>query len=362
VAGAAFLFDTVPPIATRVLILLLTSALLAYLGWMAPREGRLARSLLFALATVELLAVNIGLSPVLPAWRLGPPAWAAAVGPSAKRFYVSRASRGLPTDDDIDLSSVQLRPPQGLNVIEGRTVMGATLAFTPAAWGIRELLSYDLTELWPIEHARAVNRFARADRAGRFRFLARGGVRYCLLGSPPRPGLPPIQFVGESFGTLAVYDCIPDARRVYVVAAATVIPDLDAQLARLFDESFADGSTIMLEQPAPDSSGLPRVPGRASARITSDGDDQVTIDATADAPGGFLVLLDSFDRNWRVEVDGQPAPLLRANALYRAVRIAPGDHEVRFTFRPMQLYVSSAVSGLAALMVIALAFKRPRHR
>ena len=69
--GAAFLFSSVPPVATRALILLATSTLLAYLGWRAAVEGRLARLLLFGLVG-ELLVANAGLNPVLPASRLGP--------------------------------------------------------------------------------------------------------------------------------------------------------------------------------------------------------------------------------------------------------------------------------------------------
>ena len=104
VAGAAYLFSAVPPIATRGLILLATSALLVYLGWAGGHVGRLARMLLFGLATVELLAASAGLNPVLPASRLGPPAWTAALAAHpAERFYFGGKFRGLLVQSDIDL-------------------------------------------------------------------------------------------------------------------------------------------------------------------------------------------------------------------------------------------------------------------
>jgi hypothetical protein len=359
VAGAAFLFSSVPPIATRVLILLLTSALLAYLGWAAKREGRLARALLIGLAMVELIAVNADLNPVLPASQLGPPSWITALkGNPNDRFYFGGKFRGTLIEGDIDLPQVQWRPPRGLSVEQGRSVMVANVALTPAAWGVRELLSYDLPLLWSLEHALAEGRFEYADRAERLRFLARGGVRYCLVGTPPRPDMSPIQLVGEDFGPMGVFECVPDVRRVYVVSQASIIPDTKAQLARLFEESFEADSTVMLERPAPDAAGLPGAGGAASARITHEEEQEILIEATAGTPSGYLVLLDTFDRDWRVEVDGAPAPLLKANALFRAVHLSPGRHLVRFSYRPTVLYASAAVSGFAALILGALVIAR----
>ena len=52
---------------------------------------------------------------------------------------------------------------------------------------------------------------------------------------------------------------------------------------------------------------------------------------------GYLALLDSYDPDWKVDVDGQPAPLMRANGLFRAVHLNPGDHTVTFRYRPRAL-------------------------
>jgi hypothetical protein len=363
VAGAAYLFSAVPPIATRALILLAMSALLVYLGWAGGHAGRLARMLLLGLATLELLAASVGLNPVLPASRLGPPAWTSALAAHpAERFYFGGKFRGggILAPDDIDLRGIQWQTPQGVTVEEGRTLLMATLAMAPAGWNLRELISYDLPQLWPMAQDRAVARFERADRAERLRFLARGGVRYCLLSSPPHPGAAALQRVGDQFGAMAVYECMPDARRASVVAKASVVPDVTVQLERLFEESFDPASTVMLDQPAPDAAGTPGAWSAASAHITTDADQEVAVAATAGAEGGYLVLQDSFDRGWHVEVDGRPAALLRANALYRAVHISPGPHTVRFKYRPTVLYVCLIFSSLAAL-VLAVTAMRPHH-
>ena len=73
----------------------------------------------------------------------------------------------------------------------------------------------------------------------------------------------------------------------------------------------------------------------ASARIENYQNTQVRI--AVDAPdGGYLILNDVWHPWWRVEVDGQRSDILRANAIFRAVKLPPGAHQVRFYFAPMR--------------------------
>jgi uncharacterized membrane protein YfhO len=154
---------------------------------------------------------------------------------------------------------------------------------------------------------------------------------------------------------MAVYECVTDARRASVVGKASIVTDVTTQLKRLFEESFDAESTVMLERPAPAATGSPGASTAPSARITTDADQEVAIDAAAGAEGGYLVLKDTFDPAWHVEVDGQPAALLRANTLYRAVHISPGPHRIRFRYRPIVLYVWLIFSGVIALTLMVVA-------
>ena len=52
--------------------------------------------------------------------------------------------------------------------------------------------------------------------------------------------------------------------------------------------------------------------------------------------GGFLVLNDAWYPWWRAEVDGRSADILKANVLFRAVAVMPGQHRVRFRFEPFR--------------------------
>jgi len=59
------------------------------------------------------------------------------------------------------------------------------------------------------------------------------------------------------------------------------------------------------------------------------------IEIEVEAPeGGILVLNDVWHPWWRANVDGQPAEILRANVLFRAIVIPSGKHVVRFGFHP----------------------------
>jgi hypothetical protein len=105
-----------------------------------------------------------------------------------------------------------------------------------------------------------------------------------------------------------------------------------------FARMLADGvwpeadlrSTVLLEGAAP-APGVRR-PGRV--RIVSYRNDEVALDVDS-LDGGWVVLNDLWHPWWFADIDGQPADMLRANVLFRAVAVPAGRHTVRFTFRPL---------------------------
>ena len=61
---------------------------------------------------------------------------------------------------------------------------------------------------------------------------------------------------------------------------------------------------------------------------------EIVIDAQS-AEGGYVELNDIWHPWWYADVDGAPAPILRANVMFRAVHVPAGNHRVRFRFRPL---------------------------
>ena len=74
---------------------------------------------------------------------------------------------------------------------------------------------------------------------------------------------------------------------------------------------------------------------------------------TRQAGNGFLVLLDTHLPGWTVKVDGQDQPILRANGLYRAVQLEPGDHTLEFDYFPEGFKEGLIVTGATLALCFA---------
>ena len=103
----------------------------------------------------------------------------------------------------------------------------------------------------------------------------------------------------------------------------------------------------------------------SAARVEDLGTDAVRVTAIADGPS-YLVLDDFSHRGWTARVDGQPARVFVANALFRAVAIDAGTHVVEFRFEPLSHQVGVVVSGLCLIVAIGAtvwgARRAPRGR
>jgi hypothetical protein len=152
-----------------------------------------------------------------------------------------------------------------------------------------------------------VEQFDKALKPGDLNFIARTPDAYVY--ENPR-ALPRVLLVGD--WKVANFDRL---------TATGWPPDVDPT------------NTVLLDK-------APRAPPTASAlagnvRLTRYANSEVVVEV--DAPsGGMLVLNDVWHPWWRATVDGVEAEVLRANVIFRAVAVAPGNHTVRFTFEPLR--------------------------
>jgi hypothetical protein len=108
------------------------------------------------------------------------------------------------------------------------------------------------------------------------------------------------------------------------------------------------------------SSGRPAMPPQddaGRARIVARGSDRLAIEVSARRPG-LLVVTESYDPGWRAWVDGAPAPVWRANAVFRAVAVGEGDHRVEMRYRPPSAAWGATASVLGAVLAAVLIGRR----
>jgi uncharacterized membrane protein YfhO len=120
---------------------------------------------------------------------------------------------------------------------------------------------------------------------------------------------------------------------------------------------FNAPNTVILAAPAGTS---PTVSGSAPAgqvEIVRRDPNSVTLQAHLARPG-YIVLLDRYDPNWRATLDGRPAPVLRANQIFRAVYAGAGSHQLRFDYRQRGLRPGLIISLVTFATLIMLGISR----
>ncbi|HJW60242.1 MAG TPA: YfhO family protein, partial [Actinomycetota bacterium] len=157
----------------------------------------------------------------------------------------------------------------------------------------------------------------------------------------------------EAFFLLWGRPAPPLARMVHDV---DVVADPPARLARLRDD-YPLAERAMVEAPV---DGVGRPAGPAEVRVEAREQTRVEVSVRGDADG-LLVLGDPWYPQWRVEVDGRPAELLRVDHAFRGVRVPAGDHRVVFTYQDRALQAGLVLSCLTALGLAGLWWWRRRR-
>jgi hypothetical protein len=148
-----------------------------------------------------------------------------------------------------------------------------------------------------------------------------------------------------------LYELDPSARRVSIAPDALMGPSVDWQIQGMFLARFKPSDGVLVSETPPPAAGFPGPPAPPSATFLEDGLNRVVVRATLPADG-YLALFDSYSPDWKVDVDGASASVMRADGLFRAVHLTRGQHVVSFTYRPRALYLGAAVSGGTLLLLL----------
>lgn len=177
-------------------------------------------------------------------------------------------------------------------------------------------------------------------------------VKYFLVpadASVGAPFRPPAWFRLVYDREVKIYENPEALPRAFLAGRAVIVDSPAEALATVTRSDFDPRAAVLLEEPSsPRLDAAAADPGTAEVRAISA--NRIVVHADARRPA-YLVLSEAYYPGWRARVDGEVAPLYRADYLFRAVYLGPGSHEVVLTFAPRALPVAGAVS-LAALGII----------
>ena len=117
----------------------------------------------------------------------------------------------------------------------------------------------------------------------------------------------------------------------------------DASALLAFERNDFDGSKMVFLPPDEKSSVtvLKETPAKISQ--SKFGNNSVDFQTEAAEPA-LAVIAQTYYHNWGVEIDGQPAPLRRANVAFQAVQVPAGTHTVHLFYRDRAFEIGVAIS------------------
>jgi hypothetical protein len=155
-------------------------------------------------------------------------------------------------------------------------------------------------------------------------------------------------FVGSRSAVYRNRNALP---RAFLVGATEVVPD-ERAVERMLGPAFDARAVVLLPEPLPaDIETQPQPQGSVS--WTERGVNESTLRITTDRPA-LLVITDNYFPAWRAQVDGVPAPILRANYTFRAIPVGAGEHTLRLYYDSPVLARSAFASILLILGLLAV--------
>src|SRR5690606_10300233 len=80
----------------------------------------------------------------------------------------------------------------------------------------------------------------------------------------------------------------------------------------------------------------------------------MTYESESTAPGLAVFSEIYYPKGWVATIDGQEAPILRANFVLRALAIPEGKHTIVFTFRPDAYFIGNKVTMASSWIMLLL--------
>jgi hypothetical protein len=287
---------------------------------------------------------------------LAPPALMSHRPPLMEAMRASMPARVYVQPAPLDWFSRQfVRMPRGWDAGAGWTLGSIDLLWPPLGtrWGLLGSYDGDSTGLRAPAIGRAAWRLQEmAHLPQGVRMLQRGGVDFVVtLHEQPFGGAlaPVAEHMSVYVSPVRLFRVPAPLPRAFVVGRARTVADEEGQ-ALLEGEAWDPRREVLLAA-EPGGAGPASAEGGGCVGTVQPAwrrFDGLAFDVECDRPG-HLVVLEAYDRGWTARVDGQAAPVRRANVLFRAVPVPAGRLRVELSYRAPGLAAGLAVSLLAAL-------------
>jgi hypothetical protein len=179
------------------------------------------------------------------------------------------------------------------------------------------------------------------------------GVKYVIGDKHEPPG--DTNFIVPVFAEDTAVDIYLNTRalpRVMLLYRSQMAADHDDAFALTHAGDFDPAQVIVLEE----GPALDQAPGDGQIQILAYDANRAAFAITTDRPAYFF-LSDTYHPHWQAAVNGQPAPILRANYAFRAVYLEAGTHRLEMDYRPGAWRVGVVVS-LVGWLGLLMAWKK----
>jgi uncharacterized membrane protein YfhO len=89
----------------------------------------------------------------------------------------------------------------------------------------------------------------------------------------------------------------------------------------------------------------------SNVQIVSRTSDKIVFNVNSNK-NGVLFIPEYYDKYWRGELNGEPAKILRANSVFRAIPIKKGFNKVRMYYKPIKFYYGAYISLFCTFALI----------
>ena len=127
----------------------------------------------------------------------------------------------------------------------------------------------------------------------------------------------------------------------------------DAEFAALGSVAALRETAIVHQDFQAAVSGL-QPDGQGSVSLTSYSPNELTYSFSSSSEQ-LVVFSETWygpDLGWEATIDGQPADLIRANYILRALRVPAGQHTISMAFKPKAYQAGVSISWVSSLLIL----------